>query len=69
MRVLHGMRPPEKYAPMLTVLLALQFGAERSSVFQYGTANPSTLATMIPELPGTAVHLGGLNNSQVCEAS
>lgn len=33
MRVLHGMRPPEKYAPMLTVLPALQFGAERSSVF------------------------------------
>ena len=32
MRVVHGMRPPEKYAPMLTVLLALQFGAERPSI-------------------------------------
>ena len=34
MRVLHGMRPPEKYAPMLTVLLALQFGAERPSALR-----------------------------------
>ena len=34
MRVLHGMRPPEKYAPMLTVLLALQFGAERPSILR-----------------------------------
>jgi len=41
----------------------------RASSVLYGTANPSTLATMIPELPGTAVHLGGLNNSQVCENS